>query len=493
MNVDYQVGIVGAGFAGLVAALRLKNAGKESFVIFERGAEIGGTWRDNIYPGCACDVAVHLYSFADVPNPNWSNLYAAQPEILDYLKNVSVKRDLQKHIRLDADIVEARFIEEQAYWLVTDRLGRETTVSVLLLAMGPLNRPFVPRIKGLENFKGRYFHTSEWDKNFDSTGKRIGVIGTGASAVQVVPNIAPLVKHLTVFQRTPAWIADRFDKKISERRKRLHKQFPLLQKSKREFFYWISEFFGLGFLGNKTVNKIMAWTSLRKLRKEVKDETTRKKLTPNYTIGCKRILKSDDFYPTFNGDKVTLETNGIEAFTSDGIVTRDGKQHLIDAVIFATGFIAADFNLYIKVTGVNGRNLIDEWKTTGAQAYLGTIVSGFPNLALLLGPNTGLGHNSIIHMIESQMNYVMQFIEFIERAQEGEYIDVRPEVQQAYNHRIQQQLEKTVWASGCKSWYMNATGKNTTLYPGLTLTYRKETKKFDATAYKKVKAAALVV
>lgn len=485
MKADYQVGIVGAGFAGLIAALKLKEAGKNSFIIFERGAEIGGTWRDNIYPGCACDVAVHLYSFAGVPNPCWSNLFAGQAEILDYMKDVVFKKELQKHIRLNADIVEAFFDRDAVLWNVTDRDGNVTTVAVLLLAMGPLNRPFLPGIEGLKDFHGVYFHTSQWDKSFNPAGKRVAVIGTGASAIQVIPNLAPLVRHLTVFQRTPAWVADRDDKKIGKISKALYARFPLLQKGWREFFYWTSEFFGLGFLGNKKVNKVMAWASLRKLKKQVKDPVVRQKLTPKYTIGCKRILKSDDYYPTFNCDNVTLVIEGIERVTQKGILTKDGIEHEIDAIVFATGFVAADLNLYIKVIGLNGNNLIDEWKSTGAQAYLGTIVSGYPNLALLLGPNTGLGHNSILHMIESQMNYVMQYIEYI-REQGKVYVDVREEVQQSYNERIQKRLEHTVWSSGCKSWYINSNGKNTTLYPGLTVTFRKETRKFDKSNYEKL-------
>jgi cation diffusion facilitator CzcD-associated flavoprotein CzcO len=492
MKPEYQVGIVGAGFAGLVAALGLKKAGKHSFVIFERASEIGGTWRDNIYPGCACDIAVHLYSFAKVPNAEWSNLYAGQPEILDYLKNVSVSYDLQSHIRLNADIVEARFLEEESCWIVIDRVGRETTVSILLLGLGPLNRPFIPTFKELDKFQGAYFHTSQWDKNFDPTGKRVAVIGTGASAIQVVPNLAPLVKQLTVMQRTPPWIMDRFDKRISETSKKMYQRFPVAQRFKREFFYWINEFFGLGFIGNKTLNRVMAWTAVRKLSKEVKDAATREKLTPRYTIGCKRILKSDDYYPTFNRDNVSLVTEGIDRFTEHGILTNDGKEHLLDAVIFATGFIAADLDLYIKVLGVQGRDLVDEWKTTGAQGYLGTTISGYPHLGILLGPNTGLGHNSILHMIESQMNYILQYIDYIEKSGAREYVDLKPSVQDAYNERIQAQLKNTVWASGCRSWYMNSNGKNTTLYPGLTITFRNETKKFDPLCYQKVRQSALV-
>ncbi len=493
MKPDFQVGIVGAGFGGLAAALRLKKAGKDSFVIFERAAEIGGTWRDNIYPGCACDIAVHLYSFSDQPNTNWNNLYAAQPEILDYLKDVTDSRDIKKHIRLNADVVEARFIEEEACWLVTERSGRQTLVSVLLLAMGPLNRPFIPRIEGLALFDGSHFHTGQWDTTLDPTGKRIAVIGTGASAIQIIPNIAPLAAHLAVFQRTPAWVTHRFDKKIGATSKKIYAILPLVQRIKREWFYWLNEFFGLGFLGNKTINKVMAWAALRKLRAEVKDVTTREKLTPNYTIGCKRILKSDDYYPTFNRENVSLVTEKIDRFTIGGILTDDGKEHLVDTVIFATGFVAADIDWYTRVIGLHGRSLTDKWKCSGAEVFLGTTVSGFPHLALVLGPNTGLGHNSIIHMMESQMNYIMQYIGYIEKMDKHSFINVKPEAQQAFNERIQQQLKHTVWASGCKSWYMNANGKNTTLYPGLTVSFRKETRKFDSSVYVKVKVSDLTM
>ncbi|MGI8637991.1 MAG: flavin-containing monooxygenase, partial [Segetibacter sp.] len=455
-QLQYEIGIIGAGFAGLIAALKLKEAGKSSFVVFERASEIGGTWRDNIYPGCACDVAVHLYSFAAVPNPEWNNLYAGQSEILDYIKKVTCKKELQKHIRLNADVVEANFDVELGGWRIIDRHRNETTVSVLLLAMGPLNRPSIPQFEGTDNFKGVHFHTSKWNKNIDLVDKRVAVIGTGASAIQVIPTIAPLVKQLTVLQRTPAWVADRSDKKISETSKGLYKRFPVLQRMRREMFYWMSEFLGLGFLGNRPLNKLMEWTALRKLKKEVKNPALRRKLKPGYTIGCKRILKSDDYYPTFNRSNVTLVTEAIDKFTPTGISTKDGKENLLDVVIFATGFVAADFDLYMKVTGTNNRNLIEEWKSTGAQAYLGATLSGYPNLALLLGPNTGLGHNSILHMIESQMNYIIRYIQHIERLEGNGYVDLKPEVQNVYNERIQRQLARTVWSSGCKSWYMNA-------------------------------------
>lgn len=483
MRADYQVGIIGTGFAGLTAALRLKKSNRNDFILFERATEVGGTWRDNVYPGCACDIASPLYSFADEPNPEWDQLYASQPQILGYLKDVVAKNSLQEHIQFNADIVECRFLEEHGHWLLTDRQGRSTTVRILLLGMGPLNRPFIPAFPGLETYKGTSFHSAEWDTDFDVRGKRVAVIGTGASAIQIVPSIAPEVAQLTVLQRTPAWITPRYDRRFSRFSKWLFRKVPLLQRLQREFIYWLNELIGVGFTGNKTVNRLMAWASLRKLKKEVQDPETRKKLTPNYTIGCKRILRSDDFYPTFNRPNVRLITENIEQFTPQGIRTADGTEHPVDAVVFATGFVAADMEFYTQVIGRNGRNLTAEWKETGAEAYLGTAAAGYPNLAFMVGPNTGLGHNSIVHMMESQMHYVMQYIGHLEAQGEGTYLDVKAQEQQAYNNKLQQQFEGTVWSSGCKSWYLNKAGKNTTLYPRLASTFRTETKHFTPAAY----------
>lgn len=311
-------------------------------------------------------------------------------------------------------------------------------------------------------------------------------MGTGASAIQVVPNIAPLVSQLLVLQRTPAWVSDRFDKEFSAFTKRLFRSFPFLQKLQRQALYRLNEFIGRGFIGNQKVNRLMGWMALRKLKKEVKDPETRKKLTPNYTIGCKRILRSDDFYPAFNLPHVHLVTEPVERFMEEGIQTRDGKEHSLDAIIFATGFVAADINVYTTIIGLKGRNLVEEWKEKGAEAYLGTTVSGYPNLAFILGPNTGLGHNSVVLMMEAQMNYIMQYIEFLEKNGKGAFLEQKEEVQQAYNKGLQQQFEGTVWTSGCKSWYFNANGKNTTLYPRLVETFRKETKKFQPADYQLV-------
>lgn len=487
MKIDYQVGIIGAGFGGLVAALKLKNSGRSSFVIFERASEIGGTWRDNTYPGCACDVPSHLYSIASKPNPDWNYKFSKQPEILNYLKKVVENNDLTSHIRLNSDIVEIKFMEFQGLWQITDRTGNQTTVKFIISSTGSLNRPVIPKFEGLETFKGAKFHSSQWDKTCDIKGKRVAVIGTGASAIQIVPTIAPDVAQLMVFQRTPAWITPRRDRKTLRFEKALYRIAPATQKFMREGFYWINEFLGKAFVGNQNIYKISKFVSLQKLKSEVHDAETRRKLTPQYNLGCKRVLVSDDYYPAFNRSNVNLITDNIEKITENSIITKDGQAHEVDIIVFATGFEAADLILYTKILGINGTNLIDEWAKTGAEAFHGTTVAGYPNLALLLGPNTGLGHNSVIHIMESQMNYVMDYLNILEKNGDNAYLDVKPTVQKLHNESVQNQFEGTVWASGCKSWYMNKNGRNTTLYPRLTVQFRKETQKVNLEDYSIVK------
>jgi len=480
--MDYQIGIIGAGFAGLVAALRLKKSGRNSFIIFERASEVGGTWRDNIYPGCACDVASPLYCFAGEPNTKWSRLYSSQPEILNYIKDIVQNNGLDKYIQYNTEIIDAYFHKESGTWTLTDTMGSNVKVGMLILGTGPLNRPDIPNFPGLSEFKGKQFHSSQWDNNYDLTGKKVAVIGTGASAIQIIPSIVPMVKQLFVFQRTPAWVTPRLDKALTEEQHQRWKKYPVLMKWEREKLYWLNEFLGLGFIGKERVNKTMLKYALRRLEKQVKDPEIRKKLTPNYKIGCKRILKSDDYYPVFNQKHVTLITNPIKKFVPEGVVAGDNTYQL-DSVILATGFIAADMYLKIRIIGINGESLIDKWKVTGAEAYLGTTISGFPNLAFILGPNTGLGHNSVIHMMESQMNYVMQYIHYLEKAGNGSYLDVYADIQKKYNEDLQGKFKGTVWSSGCKSWYLNAAGKNTTLFPRLTGYFRKRTKRFEISDY----------
>jgi cation diffusion facilitator CzcD-associated flavoprotein CzcO len=335
----------------------------------------------------------------------------------------------------------------------------------------------------LDTFRGRYFHTAQWDHTCNLSGRKVAVIGTGASAIQVIPAIAPMVEHLTVFQRTPAWVTPRRDRAITEKEKTRFSRFPLLMKLQREGIFWFNELVGRGFTGNEQINRIMRSVAVRRLTKHVKDPALRRRLTPGYKIGCKRILVSNEYYKTFNRENVSLVTEPIDTFTPEGIVA-GGLQHHFDAVIFATGFVAADIELYVKIIGLHGENLIDRWASTGAEAYLGTTVAGYPNLCFILGPNTGLGSNSVVHMMESQMTYIMHYIRHLEKGENGSYIDLKPEVQEKYNQDLQRKFKGTVWSSGCKSWYLNRAGKNTTLFPRLASTFRRLTKRFDPTVYR---------
>lgn len=482
MRVDFQIGIIGAGFAGLIAALRLQRAGRDSFVIFEKAGELGGTWRDNVYPGCACDVPSHLYSISFAPNPHWNRMFSGQAEIWEYMKKVAQQNNLGNHIRYHTDIVRYEFMEREGVWQLTDRQGCTTNVRIVIAAWGPFSRPKFPALEGIDSFRGKTLHSAQWDQNYNLQGKRVAVIGTGASAIQIVPAIAPQVAHLTVFQRNAAWVSDRFDREIPLLMKKSLQLFPALQKLLRAALYSFLEFRGRLFIGNKILHKFFTNLSLKKLHREVRDPVLRRKLTPTYQYGCKRILVSDDYWPTFNRPNVHLETAGIAAITPTGIRTTDGRECHVDAIIFATGFEVADFTTDMKVIGRGGRELFSEWQRTGLEAHKGVMLSGFPNFAMLLGPNTGLGHSSVLQMMEAQMNYVITYISLLE-TQTAAYFDVKPAAQHAYNETLQRQFAGTVWASGCKSWYINASGKITTLYPRLLRQFRRETAAVDAREY----------
>ncbi len=487
MSPDFQVGIIGAGFAGIIAALRLQQSGRNSFVIFERAEDVGGTWRDNIYPGCACDVPSHLYSIATEPNPNWSRMYSPQAEIWEYLRNVVRKNQLEKHLRYHSDIVRCEFVEKEGWWKVIDQQGRATTVRMLIAGLGPLNRAKLPEIKGLDSFQGKVQHSSQWDQNYSLKGKRVAVIGTGASAVQIVPTIAPEVERLVVFQRTPAWVGDRFDFTIPKSLRGFMQKFPRGHAAIRKGLYALLEWRGKMFVGNARIHNLFVKLSLQKLRREVRDPEVRRKLTPNYTMGCKRILVSDDYWPAFNRANVYLETAAIAEVTRNGIRTVEGKEHEVDAIVLATGFEVADGTSFtMKIIGRNGRELFEGWRCESMEAYKGGIISGFPNFAYLLGPNAGLGHNSVLLVMEMQMNYVIDYLALLERKGEKAALDLQPQVQRAYNDELQRLMGNTVWASGCKSWYANAQGKITALYPRLLEQFRRENERVEAREYEVV-------
>ena len=487
MSSDFQVGIIGAGFAGLIAALRLQQSGRNSFVIFERAHDVGGTWRDNVYPGCACDVPSHLYSIATEPNPNWSRMYSAQAEIWEYMRNVVRKNRLESHIRYNSDIVRCEFMEQAGVWKVLDQQGRATTVRMLIAGLGPLNRAKLPELKGLETFQGKVQHSAQWDKSYSLKGKRVAVIGTGASAVQIVPTIAPEVKQLIVFQRTPAWVGDRFDFVIPKLLRGLLQKLPRLHRALRGGLYRLLEWRGKMFIGNERIHHLFMKLSLQKLKKEVRDPEVRRKLTPNYKMGCKRILVSDDYWPAFNRANVYLETASIAEITRAGIRTHEGKEHEVEVIVFATGFEVADAtSLTMKIIGRNGRDLFEGWRRTSMEAYKGGMITGFPNFAYLLGPNSGLGHNSVLLVIEMQMNYVIDYLALLEKKGEKAALDLQPHVQRAYNDELQRLMADTVWMSGCKAWYANAQGKVTALYPRLLEQFRRENERVKEKDYEMV-------
>ena len=486
-KLDYNIAIIGAGFAGLGAAIRLKKSGENSFMVFERGKEVGGTWRDNIYPGCGCDVPSHLYSFSFELNPHWTRKFSKQPEILQYLKDCVHRNNLEQHIQLNTEIFDVFFHEKEGFYTITDAAGKQTTARMVIVGLGPLNRPQIPDFKGLDTFKGKIFHSSNWDYSYDLTGKRVAVIGTGASAIQFIPEIVDKVEKLYVFQRTAPWIMPKPDGEFSVFTKSLFAKLPFIQTAYREFIFWFNEFVGLSFIGNKTVAKIAKFQADQHLKKQVKDPIFRKVLRPDYQMGCKRIMITDDYYPAIQKPNVQIITNSIAAIKEHSIIDKNGKEIEVDTIIFGTGFHVAEYpEKFIKnytISGLGGRSLFQEWTQKGFEAFKGTTINGFPNLMFILGPNTGLGHNSVVHMMESQINYILKYYDILKKLPQNAYLNIKPEIQKNYNEKIQSQFKNTAWASGCGSYYLNSEGKNTTLYPRLNTAFRKETEKVDLEDY----------
>jgi cation diffusion facilitator CzcD-associated flavoprotein CzcO len=480
--------VIGTGFSGLGMAIKLKQSGNDDFVVLEKAGSVGGTWRDNTYPGCACDVQSHLYSFSFEPNPKWSRMFATQPEIREYLEHCTTKYGVRPHIRFDATMTACEFDEAAGVWRVEVNGGEDVlTARAVVAGFGPLSRPAYPAIEGIESFKGKAFHSAEWQSEYDLRGKRVAVIGTGASAIQFVPRIAPEVAHLKLFQRTPPWIVPKPDRRTTRVERWLFKRFPGLQQAYRQSIYWRLEGRVLGFTLHPRVMKAAELVARAHIRRQVKDPALRDVVTPDYTIGCKRILISNDYYPSLNRGNVEVVSSGIARITERGVVTADGTEHEVDAIIYGTGFKVHDPLRPMRIVGRGGADLADLWDERGLEAYLGTTVAGFPNFFILVGPNTGLGHNSIVYMVESQVHYVMEALRAI-RARDLSWVDVRPEVQATFNDRLQAKLDGAVWSSGCESWYLDASGKNRTLWPGFTFKFREATGEFRAEDYDLAKA-----
>ncbi len=477
-----EVAIVGSGFAGLCMGVRLKQAGIDDFVILEKDRELGGTWRDNRYPGCACDVPSHLYSFSFAQNPAWSRKYPRQEELLEYTRKVADDFGLTPHVRLDSALLAARWDEARGLWRLQTARG-ELLARTLVLGLGALGRPALPRLRGLERFAGKTFHSARWDHDYDLTGKRVAVIGTGASAIQFVPEIAPKVARLDLYQRTAPWIVPRPDRAITAAERWLMRRVPGYQQLFRGLLYMQHEARVLGFVVDPRLMAVARTVALRHIARQIPgDAELRRKVTPDYTIGCKRILVMNDYYPALTRPNVEVITDAIREVTPDAVVDATGRERPVDAIIFGTGFDVADPLGGVPIAGVGGQDLHAKWRADGVTAYLGCSVAGFPNLFMIAGPNTGLGHNSMIYMIESAVTYAVEAVKTLRR-RGLVAVDVKPAVQRAYNERLQRRLGKAVWASGCKSWYLGADGHNFTLWPGFTFEYRWATRRFDAENY----------
>ncbi|WP_243792352.1 NAD(P)/FAD-dependent oxidoreductase [Saccharopolyspora gloriosae] len=484
---DTSVVIVGTGFAGLGTAIKLKEAGIHDFIVLEKSDDLGGTWRDNTYPGCACDVPSLMYSFSFEQNPDWSRLFAEQQEISDYLQRCADKYGIREHIHYGVEFTGAEYDEDLHNWHVSTASGAEYVGRALVSGVGALHIPSYPELNGLERFQGEVFHSAQWNHDYDLEGKRVAVVGTGASAIQFVPKVAAQASRMHLFQRTPPWVQPKPDREIPEKVRKLFRRVPLLQRAARAAVYWTLEFRSVAVLRSKLLGKISEHLAKRYIRRVVKDPEVREAVVPKYSMGCKRILLSSDYYPALNRPNVDLRTSGVAEVKENSVVTGEGEEYPVDAIIFGTGFHVTDAFDHLDIVGRNGRKLRDAWKD-GMQAHLGVTVSGFPNLFFLLGPNTGLGHNSVVFMIESQINYVLSCLRPIHRG-EVDQIDVRQSVQDEFNDKIQHQLSDAVWsAGGCQSWYLDVNGVNRTIWPGFTWNYWLRTRKADPADFE-IKAA----
>jgi cation diffusion facilitator CzcD-associated flavoprotein CzcO len=479
-----EVAIIGAGLGGLCAAIQLRAAGIQDFYVFERAPSVGGTWRDNTYPGCACDIPSHLYSFSFAPKRDWTQPFPSQPEILSYIHHLVARYQLGNYLRRDSPVTALLWNETEQRWHVHVRGQAVCSARFVVGALGPLNKPLVPAIAGREEFAGAQFHSSQWQHGASTQGKRIAVIGTGASAVQIVPELARQAAQLTLFQRTPSWVVPRPNKPYGALRRWLHAKLPLLQRANRWRIYWLNEWVTRSFLGSRWVRALLRLSANQHLRSQVSDSGLREQLRPNYEIGCKRILVSNHFYPALQQKNVQLACEAIDHIQAHGIVTRDGRLHPADVLVWCTGFRVTEFvDPALKIVGENAQSLGELWRTQPAQSHLGITVAGFPNLFLVVGPNTGLGSNSIIFMIECQVRYIVQAIRHMRTPGLQTACLRTPEHTQATHYaQVQARLRGSVWMSGCHSYYQSADGHLDTLWPASTTAYWWLTRRFEPSA-----------
>ncbi|MFE7273924.1 flavin-containing monooxygenase [Streptomyces sp. NPDC057623] len=482
-----RVAVIGSGFGGLGAAVRLRREGVTDFVVLERADSVGGTWRDNSYPGCACDVPSHLYSFSFAPNPDWPRAFSGQEHIRAYLEHVTDVFRLRPHIRFNSEVKRMTWDGERLCWDIETSAGN-LSADLVVSATGPLSDPKIPDIPGLDSFPGKVFHSARWDHDYDLRGKRVAMVGTGASAIQIVPTIQPDVERLTVFQRTPPWVMPRVDRAISGAERSLHRALPFTARLRRGLLWGMRELQVQAFTKHPGELGFIEQLAKRNMARSIKDPALRARLTPDYRIGCKRILLSSAYYPALAQPNVDVVTGGLSEVRGSRVVAADGSEAEVDAIVFGTGFHVTDMPIADRVVGAQGKTLAEAWRG-GMQALRGASAAGFPNWMTVIGPNTGLGNSSMILMIESQLNYMADFVRQLNVLGGRVALDARPGAVRAWNLRVQERMKRTVWnTGGCTSWYLDANGRNTTIWPGTTTEFRRATRRVDLSEYAVVRA-----
>ncbi|MEV1022244.1 NAD(P)/FAD-dependent oxidoreductase [Streptomyces sp. NPDC050264] len=486
-----RVAVIGSGFGGLGAAVRLRREGITDFVVLERADAVGGTWRDNSYPGCACDVPSHLYSFSFAPNPDWPRTFSAQGRIREYLEHVADVFRLRPHIRLDSEVRELRWDSERLWWEIETASGT-LTADVVVSATGPLSDPKTPDIPGIDTFPGKVFHSAQWDHDYDLRGKRVAMIGTGASAIQIVPAIQKDVAELTLFQRTPPWVMPRADRAITKAERWLHRRLPFTTQARRGLLWGIRELQVQAFTKRPNEMGMVEQLAKRNMHRAVKDPALRARLTPDYRIGCKRILLSNTYYPALAQPNVDVVASGLSEIRGNTLVAADGSEAEVDAIVFGTGFHVTDMPIARRVIGADGVSLAESWKG-GMAALRGATAAGFPNFMTVIGPNTGLGNSSMILMIESQLNYLADYMRQLNVLGGRVALTPRESAVTGWNNRVQDRMKRTVWnTGGCNSWYLDENGVNTTVWPGTTTEFRQATRHVDVGEYEVLRAPAQV-
>ncbi|MDZ7915200.1 MAG: NAD(P)/FAD-dependent oxidoreductase [Rhodococcus sp. (in: high G+C Gram-positive bacteria)] len=480
--------IIGAGFAGIGAAIRLRNSGIENFVILERGSAVGGTWRDNTYPGAACDIPSRLYSYSFAPNPNWSRTYSGSDEILDYIRTMVSEFDIESRIRFGHNVVDIIWNEASGHWVLSIDGQGEIRARTVVMASGPLANASLPNIRGIDTYEGHKVHSARWDHDYDFAGKKVAVVGSGASAVQIVPELVKIADTVKVFQRTAGWTLPKINLTTRAGTKRRYARYPQAQVLSRKLWFWGHESVALGVVWKTPLTRIVELVGRAHLRSQVRDPWLRRQLTPQFRAGCKRLLMTSEYYPALQKQNCTLVTWPIATISPKGIRTVEGIEHQFDAIVFATGFDVSNAGTPIPITGRDGRVLADEWNA-GAKAFKSVAVSGYPNMFFTFGPNSGPGHSSALVYMEAQIDYIVEAISRV-LDENLHSADVRQDVQDAYNDEIQRKLAKTTWNSGCSSWYLTEDGFNATMFPGFATQYVNQLQRVEHADYTAVPRSA---